>query len=235
MEKSGNIDDNKADDIKSEVVVASKASIDSKVVDGGGVGGKIKKGEIVEKGEVMNGKLEKGGDGKGENVDCVLIQLKSSDISQYRDMIMKKQDYRCAICECDIKDKKGVSLDHQHKTKKEKIGVGGAGLVRGVLCRDCNVFEGKIWNNSKRYGKFDNLPTFLRAVADYLERDNFPYIHPKEAHIVKKVSKRQYNKLVKAYASQTKLKADLPVFPGKRKPSKRLLLLFEKFDIDPYL
>ena len=163
------------------------------------------------------------------------LQLKTCDISIYRTKIAKEQDHKCAICNCDIKDKQGVSLDHQHKTKKEKIGVCGAGLIRGVLCRNCNVFEGKIWNNSKRYGKFNDLPNFLRALANYLEKENYPYIHPNEAPKPLKISKRQYNKLVKVYSQQTKLKAKLPVFPGKRKPSKKLLKLFERFKVCPYL
>lgn len=165
----------------------------------------------------------------------VFVQLKASDVPKYRKKILKEQEGLCAICKTCLKNCKGVSLDHQHKTKAEKIGVNGAGLVRGVLCRDCNVFEGKIWNNSKRYGKFDNLPEFLRNLADYLEKENYPYIHPKEKPPIQKVSKRQYNKLVKAYKEQNTLKAKLPEFPGKRKPSKKLLSLFERFKISPYL
>jgi hypothetical protein len=163
------------------------------------------------------------------------IQLRTVDIPVYRDKIIKDQNGLCAICKEILPiSGGGVSLDHQHKTKSEIIGVNGAGLIRGVLCRDCNVFEGKIWNNSKRYGKFDTLPQFLRAVADYLEKENYPFIHPKEAVQVQKVSKRQYNLLVKAYEKQTTLTAKLPDFPGKRKPSQKLLSLFERFEISPY-
>lgn len=161
-------------------------------------------------------------------------QLKTSDIPAYRAKILKEQNFQCAICKLNIKDASGVSLDHQHKTKKEIIGTNGAGLIRGVLCRNCNVFEGKIWNNSKRYGKFNNLSQFLRNLADYLDKENYPYIHPKEAPQEKKVGKRQYNKLMKAYTLQTKLTTKLPPFPGKRKPSKKILALFERFDINPY-
>lgn len=165
-----------------------------------------------------------------------LIQLKVKDIPTYRAKIKKEQKGLCAICECVLpKTGGGVSLDHQHKRKSDEIGLNGGGLIRGVLCRNCNVFEGKIWNNSKRYGKFDNLPQFLRNLADYLEKDNYPYIHPSEAPAIKKVSKRQYNKLAKLYAAQTKLIAKLPPFPEKRKPSKKLLSLFEKFEISPYI
>jgi hypothetical protein len=162
-------------------------------------------------------------------------QLKAKDVKKYRNIIAKEQKGLCAICKTCLENCKGVSLDHQHKTKKETIGVNGAGLIRGVLCRDCNVFEGKIWNNSKRYGKFDNLPEFLRNLADYLEKENYPYIHPSEEPKPQKVSKRQYNKLLKAYKEQKKLTAKLPPFPEKRKPSKKLLSLFDRFDISPYI
>ena len=169
-----------------------------------------------------------------EEIDSPIeyIQLKSKDIPKYRDMIIKEQNGLCAICKEELKkDGSGVSLDHQHKTKREIVGVNGAGLIRGVLCRNCNVFEGKIWNNSKRFGKFETLPQFLRNVADYLEKDNYPYIHPSESPPTIKVSKRQYNKLAKAYANQSKLTAKLPPFPKKRKPSKKLLGLFKRFEI----
>ena len=164
------------------------------------------------------------------------IQLKTGDIPNYRTKIAKKQKGLCAICKTTLpKIGGGVSLDHQHKRKADPIGLNGGGLIRGVLCRDCNVFEGKIWNNSKRYGKFSGLPTFLRNLANYLEKENYPYIHPSEAPVVKKASKRQYNKLVKAYSQQTKLTAKLPVFPEKRKPSQKLITLFKRFDISPYI
>ena len=55
-----------------------------------------------------------------EDQKVVYIQLKTSDIPKYRAEILKEQDFNCAICKSNIKDEKGVSLDHQHKTKKEK-------------------------------------------------------------------------------------------------------------------
>jgi Recombination endonuclease VII len=178
-------------------------------------------GEIIDEIEVI------------EKIEIEYIQLRQKDIPVYRERIAEEQNFVCAICIGPLVS--GASLDHQHKTKAETIGVNGAGLIRGVLCRDCNVFEGKIWNNSKRFGKFDDLPQFLRNLADYLEKDNYPYIHPREAPQVQKVSKRQYNKLVKAYSDQTALKAKLPPFPGKRKPSQKLLSLFTRFNISPYI
>ena len=168
----------------------------------------------------------------------VLIQLKTKDVSEYRDKICKEQDGKCAICREELKENSGASLDHQHMTQKENCGEDGAGLIRGVLCRDCNVFEGKIWNNSKRYGKFDTLPQFLRCLADYLEKEPYPYIHPSEAPKHQTVSKRQYNKLVKlvahSQADSTKKPVKMPDYPGKRKISKKLQLLFDKHDLSPY-
>lgn len=192
-----------------------------------------------------------------------LIQLKQKDIPKYRDLIIKEQQGLCAICKeiLPIDEKNGISLDHQHRTKNEPVGQNGAGLIRGVLCRDCNVFEGKIWNNSKRYGKFKTLPQFLRAVADYLEKENYPYIHPTEEEKPQRVSKRQYNLLIKAHNNKTKItdevkktsdevkkttdkkpnngkknkKIEIPPFPEKRKPSQKLLNLFATYNISPYL
>ncbi len=167
----------------------------------------------------------------------VFIQLKMKDISEYRDKISKEQLGLCAICKDELKENSGASLDHQHMTLKETHGEQGAGLIRGVLCRDCNVFEGKIWNNSKRYGKFAGLPQFLRHLADYLEKEPYPYIHPSEAPKHQTVSKRQYNKLVKTITqSESSLvkKSKVPPHPGKRKITKKLQQLFDKYEVSPY-
>ena len=73
-------------------------------------------------------------------------QLKTSEVKEIREKILKKQDNKCKLCNDPITEESGISLDHQHMTSKETIGEDGAGLVRGVLCRACNVMEGKIWN-----------------------------------------------------------------------------------------
>lgn len=164
-----------------------------------------------------------------------LIQLRQRDIPTYRATILKEQNNTCCICKDHLENETGISLDHQHRTKAEPVGVNGAGLIRGVLCRNCNVFEGKIWNNSKRYGHYDRLPQVLRNMAEYLERENYPYIHPSEAPRPRCVSKRQYNKLAKEYSLSSTSTRPCPPFPGKRKPSKRLLDTFERHGIAPYL
>ena len=60
-------------------------------------------------------------------------------------------------------------VDHDHKT----------GRIRAVISSEGNALVGKIENFHKSrcvHGKWD-LPTVLRAIADYLERDQGP-LHP---------------------------------------------------------
>jgi len=56
------------------------------------------------------------------------------------------QGGRCAICLRSVK----LQLDHDHET----------GLVRGMLCSDCN----------NGLGRFRDVPTYLRRAAAYLEK-----------------------------------------------------------------
>ena len=73
-----------------------------------------------------------------------LKQLKGSEVKELREKILKKQGYRCAICGKELTLENSV-LDHQHKQRKsDKNGVNGDGLVRGVICQEDNLSEGKI-------------------------------------------------------------------------------------------
>jgi len=170
-----------------------------------------------------------------------LKQLKSKDITKIRDEILYFQQGKCALCHNPITEKSGTSLDHQHRTKDSIIGENGGGLVRGVLCRSCNVFEGKIWNNSKRFGLHDNLSNWLRDLADYLDKENYPLIHPSEEPREPKVSKRNYNKCKKLYNEEefipkrkNQKKKPMIEYPKTGKLTKGLRELFERFGISPY-
>lgn len=170
------------------------------------------------------------------------IQLKSKDITDIRHKILHEdQDGLCAICTKEIHEKSGASLDHQHRTKSSEIGLEGGGLIRGVLCRNCNVFEGKIWNNSKRFGMHDELSDWLRALADYLDKENYPLIHPAEEAKEPKLSKRNYNRLKKLYNEEefipkrkNQKKKPIPEYPKSGKLTVGLKVLFERFEISPY-
>lgn len=163
-----------------------------------------------------------------------LIQLKYSDISTIREKLLKDQQFKCAICGKDIENDSNITLDHQHKiTKNQIIGEGGAGLVRGVLCRDCNSIEGKITNALKRYKNISNTAekiSFLYQLIEYYKKTPTNYIHPTERQQEKIVSKRQYNKLKKLYTG----KAKFPEYPKSKKLTIKLQQLFNKYNINPY-
>ena len=106
-------------------------------------------------------------------------------------------------------------------TSKEIPGENGAGLIRGLLCSNCNVFLGKIENNHKRYCVKD-LIQWLRNCADYLEQPNLPYLHPKESFRLKeKISKSDYNKIVK-YLKQNGKNKKIPKYPKNGYITKEL-------------
>lgn len=58
------------------------------------------------------------------------------------------QDYKCAICNCDVSEK--FNVDHCHTT----------GIVRGILCWDCNI----------GLGKFKDSISSLEKAIHYLKR-----------------------------------------------------------------
>ena len=142
-------------------------------------------------------------------------------------------------------------MDHKHKTKKEKVGENGAGLIRGILLRSANAWEGKVSNNFKRMGlhKMIDLPSALRNLANYLENPNIEqiYIHPSEIEEPKKLQKNCFKKLSKMYSvkyperKQLKYPERKQLKHPKRKQlkysktkriSKNLKKLFKEFKIE---
>ena len=153
-------------------------------------------------------------------------QLKGSDIASLRAWILKnKQKGLCAICGKEVTD---PCLDHSHKKK-----VKGTGLIRGVLCRNCNTFIAKSENNCTRCGiDQKSLPTILRSCADYLEKPHYPYIHPTEKPKKQKLSKRQFNTLAKMYSTRYPNRKRL-VFPKTGYLTKALEIIYYEFKIEP--
>jgi len=166
-----------------------------------------------------------------------LIQLKKSDIDRVRNQLIIEQDGKCLISGEDItKENTGVSLDHQHKFKKDINGVDGAGLIRGALSRESNVLEGKIWNACTRHLRPKNVQErieYLERLIAFYKLGTKPMIHPNEAIKEKRVSKSNYNRLAKLYkASDAKKK--FPDYPKSGKLTKLLGKLFEEYNIPPY-
>ena len=77
---------------------------------------------------------------------------------------MELQNHRCPICRVTISDDSSC-LDHDHVT----------GQIRGVLCRNCNGIEGKIFNLARR-AKRDGTPLWWieRLVAYWTEHNSNP-------------------------------------------------------------
>lgn len=169
-----------------------------------------------------------------------LKQLKKSDITTIRNDILKKQNGLCAISKVKITDETGYSLDHQHKFLRETNGEDGAGCIRGVLSRNMNVLEGKIWNNTSRYLKPKNVQEridFLKSLVAYYEQGTYDLIHPDEKVKEKILSKKNYNKLKKAYSLDIEKgikKRKFPEYPKSKKATKALILLFKEYNIDLY-
>ena len=68
---------------------------------------------------------------------------------QFEHMLVE-QNYKCAICSCDVSEK--FNIDHCHVTK----------VVRGILCWDCNI----------GLGRFKDDITHLRNAITYLENND---------------------------------------------------------------
>ena len=161
----------------------------------------------------------------------VLIQLETREIKEFREKLNKVQKNICPITKKPIQIGNHV-LDHQHMTKKEVLGENGAGLIRGVLDFRANSWEGKVVNSFKRYGlnKEVDLIDALRNLAEYLEQDNLPYIHPNEKPKVKKLLKRPFNKIKKMY-SEKYPKRKVLEYPKSGKATKLIIELSKEFDV----
>lgn len=150
-------------------------------------------------------------------------QLKTTEVSVLRNQLLEEQNWICPICKREIKD---ACLDHSHVKR-----IKGTGLVRGVLCRTCNVFIAKSENNAGRYGiKQSELPEILRSCAVYLEQQHLPYIHPSERPKRPRLQKASYLKLKRVYRGKAK-------FPEYNKKTcsltTKLAALFKKYGIEP--
>lgn len=87
-----------------------------------------------------------------------MIRIKKKDIPAMRSRIAEEQGNCCALCGISLN---GVvsCLDHNHKT----------GLIRSVLCLNCNGIEGKIFNLARRAKRQSDEPTFVNKVLKYWE------------------------------------------------------------------
>jgi hypothetical protein len=147
--------------------------------------------------------------------------LNWSEVETIRSILSHEQEGICPICKKKIKT---PCLDHQHKKR-----IKGSGLIRGVICSTCNVFLGKIENNCTRYSiSLEELPQILRNIAEYLDKEHLPYLHPSEVEKPKKLKKSSYNALMKIVGSH-----QFPSYPKSGKLTKPLKQLYEDFEVEP--
>ena len=133
-----------------------------------------------------------------------------------------EQNGLCPICG---KELVREVLDHLHKKRLK-----GDGLVRGVICSQCNVFLAKIENSCVRYSiKLDDLPNVLNNISTYLSNPRLPYLHPSEAEKEPKLGKRLFSRLAKLYA-ELYPKAKPLEYPKSAKMTKQLKELKIKLD-----
>jgi hypothetical protein len=88
---------------------------------------------------------------KNKQKELDRIRFKKYGITgeEYRE-ILERQGIKCPICNRDIT--KNLSVDHNHIT----------GKIRGLICNSCNL----------AIGNANDSPDRLRAMADYLERND---------------------------------------------------------------
>lgn len=105
-----------------------------------------------------------------------LIQARYKDLPEMRATLLKKQGYKCKVCNklLSTNNPKEIHVDHEHF---------GEHRIRAVLCRRCNTCEGKLWNSYMRStlkeerGEKDYL-NMLRGLLKYKKYKPTRYIHP---------------------------------------------------------
>jgi len=159
-------------------------------------------------------------------------QMEAKDLKSFRENLAQEQKLVCPIC-----NKKRLLqefvVDHQHKTKSEKNGENGAGLIRGVICFMCNSTEGRMLAKFKRSGLNGQITfqEYLRSLADYLDAPTTNLIHPNEKVKEKKLMKRPFNKIKKLHDAKYPRRKGLE-YPKSGKATKLIKELAEEFNID---
>lgn len=90
------------------------------------------------------------------------MRIKTKDIPKVKEALLKDQNNRCALCriKLDRVEPRDVCLDHCHVT----------GNIRGVLCRNCNGCEGKVFNLARRAKRQGTPLWWLKQLIEYMEK-----------------------------------------------------------------
>jgi hypothetical protein len=101
-------------------------------------------------GRSISGNTGRGTKSKTCSVDCQILYQKDFKrrktygvgLKEFEEKL-QKQKFCCAICETKEPGGKGWCLDHNHLT----------GVIREILCQDCNLLLGRVESNMKRHEK----------------------------------------------------------------------------------
>lgn len=94
-------------------------------------------------------------------------KLARQQVKEYRELTLKQQNNKCALCGLDLELKDTV-LDHNHKT----------GYIRGALHRFCNTYLGALENNIARNKITPNqLSGIMQNAISYMQSSH-PILHP---------------------------------------------------------
>lgn len=148
----------------------------------------------------------------------------TKDTAEVRILLTKEQDNKDALTGLDIPPKQHC-LDHCHDSEQ---------FVRGVLHRQSNACLGKIENLYVRYLSYwypNNLQTFLRATADYLDKEpDKRFRHPgwikKVKVLFNKLSAKEQNIVLESLAGKSETN------PSRRKESFAKLCLDRSIGFD---
>ena len=106
-------------------------------------------------------------------------KLKSKDIKEYRESLIRKQRGVCPLCKEELLPEDST-LDHCHQT----------GHVRQALHRSCNSAEGRILQWAGRRSRGEDPIEFLKNLIQYW-RKNFTTNPIHHTHGVKRRRKRK--------------------------------------------
>ena len=94
-------------------------------------------------------------------------KIKRTEIREYRQSQLQRQNYICALCADRIED--DAVLDHDHKS----------GKIRQVLHRGCNALLGKIENNMRRNRvTIERLEHWAVNLVSYINTEHTDLLHP---------------------------------------------------------
>lgn len=84
-------------------------------------------------------------------------RLKTTEVSIVKKRLYDQQQGICPLCETKMNKLEDACLDHDHDS----------GLIRGVLCRNCNGIEGKIKNLVVRARRGMEFTNYLGKIIMY--------------------------------------------------------------------